>query len=93
MDVALLIMSSLVSVIRWDTLSQLHLLCSLWFSLVFSFLPLSLFCFLCLSLRHHFLLPPFDDGCRFIIFCNLRGSRACDARGPRGQRPSQTFPT
>lgn len=41
----------------------------------------------------HLLSPLFDDWCRFISFCYPRGSRACDARGPRGQRPSQTFRT
>lgn len=41
----------------------------------------------------HLLLPVFDDWCRFISFCYPRGSWASDARGPRGQQPSQTFRT
>lgn len=52
MDVALQIMSSPLSLIHWETLSQLHVHCSLSFSLVFSFLSASLICFLFLSLLH-----------------------------------------
>lgn len=52
MDVALQIMSSPLSLIHWETLSQLHVHCSLSFSLVFSFLSASPICFLFLSLLH-----------------------------------------
>lgn len=90
MAVALLIMSCPPSLIRWETLSQLHLLCSLSSSLIFSFL--SRFCFPFLSLLHHLLSPLFDDGCRFISFWYLRGFRACDARGPRGQWAKPNLP-
>lgn len=41
MDVALLIMSSPLSLVRWVTVSQHHLLCSLLLSFVFSFLSVS----------------------------------------------------
>lgn len=92
MDVALQIMSSPLSLIHWETLSQLHVHCSLSFSLVFSFLSASDLFPLSVS-PSHLLSPLFDDWCRFISFCYPRGSRACDARGPKGQRPSQTFRT
>lgn len=92
MAVASLIMSCTPSLIHWETLSQLHLLCSLSSSLIFSFLSHSRFCFPFLFLLHHLLSPLFDDGCRFISLWYLRGFRACDARGPRGQWAKPNLP-
>lgn len=86
MDVSLLIIRSPLSLIHWET--HFSMCYSLLYSLGFSSLRLSPF-------HPSFTSPSsvFDDGCRFISSCYLRGSQACDAKGPRGQQPSQTFPT
>lgn len=87
-----------LSLCPWSTgrpPSQLHLLCSPRSSLVFSsslvvsvLFPLSVFS------SHHLLSPPvwwWISLHQFLLSEGLSG--ACDARGPRGRRPSQTFPT
>lgn len=78
--------------IRWETSSQNYLLCSPLFSFIFSFLSLRLLCFLFMPLLHHLLTPPVMDVASAASAITV-GSRACDARGPRGQQPSQNFPT